>query len=99
MRAVLHAQAISLKAHFPNIQLVCGKIDAVTHPTRAQKFEGYNRFAFLPQCEDYPSLITGAKCNALKIYWCARKWPNVDILICGHMQFVAGPTKLQLDRR
>ena len=77
-RAVLRAQTISLKARFPDIQLECGKIDAVTRPTRARKFEGYDGFAFLPRCEDYPSPITGDERDALKIYWRAQKWPNVD---------------------
>jgi hypothetical protein len=77
-RAVLHAQTNSLQARFPDIQLDLGDNDTTLPSIRAHKFEGYDGFAFLPRCQDYPSPITGDERKALKIYWCAHNWPNAD---------------------
>lgn len=76
--AVLHAQTNSLQAWFPDIQLELGDEDTATQTTRADKFEGYEGFAFLLCCEEYPSPVIGDKFEAINIYWHAQNWPNAD---------------------
>ena len=78
-RAVLRAQTNSLQARFPYIDLDVDDDEAPTSTNlRARQFEGYEGYAFLPRCEEFPSPITPGERNALKLYWHKQGWPNAE---------------------
>ena len=77
-RAVLRAQTNSLQARFPDIQLEFGDSNTSHLSIRARKFDGYEGYAFLPRCEEYPSPLEDDERDALKVYWHAQGWPNTD---------------------
>jgi Transposase family tnp2 len=78
-RAVLRAQTNSLQARFPDIRFVFGDNDVPPLSTRSRTFDGYEGYAFLPSCENYPSPLSGVgERDALMLYWHARGWPNAD---------------------
>ncbi|KAH9050836.1 hypothetical protein EDB87DRAFT_1696226 [Lactarius vividus] len=77
-RAVLHAQINSLQARFPEIRFEVGEDTVTSLLNGAREFEGYIGYAFLPQCEEFPSPLEDNEHEALKVYWHAQNWPNAD---------------------
>lgn len=75
------AQWVVLQAQtkFSDIQLEFGDSDGSQLSIRAHKFNDYGGYAFLPHCkEEYLSPLEDDKHDALKIYWCAQRWPDAD---------------------